>query len=63
MIGWTAVNPYNKNTITACKDIKLAGGYGVFAAKSSLVKQFRLPPHYKVQLKVQIWKYTHSSKA
>lgn len=34
----------------------MIGGFGVFGKNSALVKHFRLPPHYEMKLKLNLFK-------
>lgn len=36
--------------------MRLLGGYGVLGKQSSLFKELRLPPHYSVQMKFNLFK-------
>lgn len=54
--GWVVTGAYDKDLITNCGHHKLAGGFGVFGKGTSMVKQFELAPHYKLHLKVKLFK-------
>ncbi|CAD8081397.1 unnamed protein product [Paramecium sonneborni] len=45
-----------QNLIYSCEDKKMFGGYGIFGSKTIVSKQFILPPHFKIKIKLDFWK-------
>ncbi|CAK59954.1 unnamed protein product (macronuclear) [Paramecium tetraurelia] len=60
--GWLIKNPYNGASVHTydCGGNTILGGYQIFgcylSTKTSLMKYFRLPPHYKVRVDITFWK-------
>jgi hypothetical protein len=54
--GWVTINQQTSGMFTACKDVRIFGGYRVFGNKSSAVLYLELPPHYSVRVKFTMYK-------
>ncbi|CAD8169247.1 unnamed protein product [Paramecium pentaurelia] len=59
--GWLIKNPYNgaSSRIYSCGVNTIFGGYQIFGcstSKTSMMKYFMLPPHYKVRIDITFWK-------
>lgn len=54
--GWVATGAESEKMFTACGNIRVLGGFGVFGAKASLSKTFFLPAHSKLSIKFNFLK-------
>lgn len=56
-LGWTVKNAYKDNKFSSCGSVSLVGGYAAFGTRATAKKGFKVPPHYKLKINVQLWKY------